>query len=137
MNMFFVDQMAMYSAYHRNPRNRATHFIGIPAIVLSLLVVLSWLPVAAVDAALLFLLAVTVLYLWLDWRIAIPTAVFYAVVYAAAAWIAGRSTAPSPGRPWRCCSSAAGCSNWSAMSSRGADLRCSTICSRRWWRRCF
>ena len=37
---FFSQQLAMYSSYHRDPRNRATHFIGIPAIVFSLLVVL-------------------------------------------------------------------------------------------------
>lgn len=89
MNTFFVEQMAMYSAYHRDRRNRATHFIGIPAIVLSILVVLAWLPVGPVNAALLFLLVVLVLYLWLDWRVAMPTIVFYAAVYALAAWIAG------------------------------------------------
>jgi len=86
--MFFVEQMAMYSAYHHHPRNRATHFIGIPAIALSLLIVLVWLPLGPIDAALVFLLAVTVLYFWLDWRVAIPTAVFYAAVYAVAEWIA-------------------------------------------------
>jgi uncharacterized membrane protein YGL010W len=89
MNMFFVEQMAMYSAYHRDPRNRATHFIGIPAIALSLLVVLAWLPLGPVNVALVFLAAVLVLYLWLDWGVAIPTIVFYALVYAIAEWIAG------------------------------------------------
>ena len=44
MNPFFVEQMAMYSAYHRDARNRATHFIGIPAIVFSLFIPLSWVP---------------------------------------------------------------------------------------------
>jgi NADH-quinone oxidoreductase subunit M len=38
MNTFFLEQMAMYSAYHRHPRNRATHFIGIPMIVLTAVV---------------------------------------------------------------------------------------------------
>lgn len=89
MNTFFVEQMAMYSAYHRDPRNRATHFIGIPAIALSLLVMLAWLPMGPVNAAVLFLLVVALLYLWLDWRVAIPTIAFYVVVYVVAEWIAG------------------------------------------------
>ena len=37
----FERQLATYSSYHRDHRNRATHFIGIPAIVLSLLLVLA------------------------------------------------------------------------------------------------
>ena len=31
-------QLATDSSYHRDARNRATHFIGIPAIVVSILV---------------------------------------------------------------------------------------------------
>lgn len=36
-------QMATYSAYHQDARNRATHFIGVPIIVLSLFIPLAWL----------------------------------------------------------------------------------------------
>ena len=35
------EHMAFYEAYHRHPLNKATHFIGIPLIVFSLLVLLS------------------------------------------------------------------------------------------------
>jgi uncharacterized membrane protein YGL010W len=35
---FFENQLAIYSSYHCDHRNRATHFVGIPAIVFSLLV---------------------------------------------------------------------------------------------------
>ena len=42
MNPFFIEQMAMYSAYHRDARNRATHFIGIPAIVLATTIAGRW-----------------------------------------------------------------------------------------------
>ena len=52
---FFAHQLAIYASYHRDAGNRATHFIGIPAIMFSVLVVLAlWrLPVAglAVSAA--------------------------------------------------------------------------------------
>src|SRR6266704_2193409 len=38
---FFRRQLGIYSSYHRDERNRATHFIGIPAIVFSLLMALA------------------------------------------------------------------------------------------------
>jgi len=38
---FFARQLATYASYHRDPRNRATHVIGIPAIMFSILVVLA------------------------------------------------------------------------------------------------
>ena len=37
----FERELATYASYHRDHRNRATHFVGIPAIVLSLLLVLA------------------------------------------------------------------------------------------------
>ena len=36
---FFERQMATYATYHTNARNRLTHFIGIPAIVFSIMLV--------------------------------------------------------------------------------------------------
>lgn len=38
MRTLFERQLATYASYHRDVRNRATHFVGIPAIVLALLV---------------------------------------------------------------------------------------------------
>ena len=38
---FFARQLATYASYHRDARNRATHFIGIPAIVFAILVPLA------------------------------------------------------------------------------------------------
>jgi len=44
-NDFFKRQLASYAAVHRDPRNKATHFVGIPVIVFSLLLVLClWHP---------------------------------------------------------------------------------------------
>ena len=37
----FERQLATYASYHRDHRNRATHFVGIPAIVFSLLLALA------------------------------------------------------------------------------------------------
>ena len=36
-----VDQLAQYADYHRDRRNIATHFVGIPVSVLALQVLLS------------------------------------------------------------------------------------------------
>jgi uncharacterized membrane protein YGL010W len=40
-NDFFRRQLASYASVHRDPRNKATHFLGIPVIVFSLLLILS------------------------------------------------------------------------------------------------
>lgn len=37
------EQMAFYAAYHQDARNKATHFVGVPAIMLSLVIPLAWL----------------------------------------------------------------------------------------------
>jgi uncharacterized membrane protein YGL010W len=49
---FFARQLATYASYHRDARNRATHFIGIPAIVFAILVPLALLRVDGLSAAL-------------------------------------------------------------------------------------
>lgn len=41
MASLFERQLETYSSYHRDQRNRATHFVGIPAIVFSLLLILA------------------------------------------------------------------------------------------------
>ena len=44
-NDLFRRQLANYASVHRDPRNKATHFVGIPVIVFSLLLVLClWRP---------------------------------------------------------------------------------------------
>ncbi|MEK6245170.1 MAG: Mpo1-like protein [Pseudomonadota bacterium] len=37
------DQMSCYAAYHQDARNKATHFVGVPLIVFSLMIPLGWL----------------------------------------------------------------------------------------------
>lgn len=51
MDGFFARQLAIYASDHRDERNRATHFIGIPAIVFSILVPLALVRVAGISAA--------------------------------------------------------------------------------------
>jgi uncharacterized membrane protein YGL010W len=63
-------QMSVYAAYHQDARNKATHFVGVPAITLSLLIPLAWLRVDAggitITAAMVLAAVVLVYYFLLD-----------------------------------------------------------------------
>ncbi|WP_339482875.1 MULTISPECIES: Mpo1 family 2-hydroxy fatty acid dioxygenase [unclassified Pseudomonas] len=68
-----VDHLSQYAAYHRDPRNIASHFIGIPLIFIAVAVLLSrpgW-PVGAVlvSPALLVAVASAWFYLRLELRL--------------------------------------------------------------------
>ena len=64
------DQMSVYAAYHQDARNRATHFVGVPVIMLSLFIPLAWvrLEVAGITltAAMIFAAVVLAYYFALD-----------------------------------------------------------------------
>ena len=70
---FFQRQLATYASYHRDGRNRATHFIGIPLIVISLFIPLAWLRFElggyTISVGLLVGLAALALWIKLDWAI--------------------------------------------------------------------
>jgi uncharacterized membrane protein YGL010W len=93
MNPVLVEQMAMYAAYHRDRRNKATHFVGVPVIVLSLLVPMAWARIEVggtpVSLALAFTLAMLAIYLWLDRAVGFATAAAVLPLLALAEWIAG------------------------------------------------
>jgi len=65
--------MLSYASYHRDPRNKATHFVGVPLIVYALFVALSWLRIdfwetlpVPVTGATIFFAAIITHYLRLD-----------------------------------------------------------------------
>lgn len=67
MTHWLLEQMAMYSAYHRDGRNRATHFIGVPMIIFSIFLVLSLVRFGDIEqepltAAMVLLLPLLALY---------------------------------------------------------------------------
>jgi len=78
------DQMGFYAAYHQDPRNKATHFVGVPVIMLSLFIPLSWLRLElgsiTVTGAMLLAAAVLTYYLMLDVSLALAAAVVTAVL---------------------------------------------------------
>ena len=83
------DQMSFYAAYHQDARNKATHFIGVPAIMLSLFIPLAWIRLEVggfvLTAAMLFAAVVLVYYFVLD----VPLGLAMLVVTAILLWIAG------------------------------------------------
>jgi uncharacterized membrane protein YGL010W len=93
-NDLFRRQLGLYAAVHRDWRNKATHFVGIPVIVFSLLLTLSLWP-----TALLVVTVVAVLgWLALDLGIGLVMAVLMAVACYAAWALAG--TLGSPVAVW-------------------------------------
>ena len=67
MKIWFREQMAMYTAYHRDVRNCATHFIGVPMIIFALLSAMSFVSIGQLSAvpitlATLFLALVLLFY---------------------------------------------------------------------------
>jgi uncharacterized membrane protein YGL010W len=88
MNGFFVRQLATYASYHRDARNRATHFIGIPAIVFSILLPLALVRVAGISAAVPVALLALVGWIALDRVIGLAMVVVMLPMLIVAEWIA-------------------------------------------------
>ena len=92
------EQMATYAAYHQDARNKATHFIGVPIIVLSLFIPLAWLRIGDLSAAMLFAAVVIVYYFVLDVPLAAAMLVVFAALVWLGEWIAGMG--PVAGWSW-------------------------------------
>jgi uncharacterized membrane protein YGL010W len=93
-------QMQSYGAYHRDPRNKLTHFFGVPLVTFSLFLFLGWFrfvhpEVLPITAATLFYLAVCVYYFRLDWAIALIQLPFTLTLLIAADWVARQSLSMS------------------------------------------
>jgi uncharacterized membrane protein YGL010W len=93
-----TEQLTQYAAYHRDRRNIATHFVGIPLIVLAVAVLLSrpaWtlaaLPFATSPAWVLFGLS-TLYYLVLDVPLGLMMAAVSAACIACGNWLAAQTT---------------------------------------------
>ena len=97
----FERQLAMYTSYHRNRRNRLTHIFGIPAIILSLMLALALgrvgLGSTTVSLALLVSAAVWLLWIWLDRPIGLAMGLFMIPALLLAEWVAATQ---SPSVVW-------------------------------------
>ena len=93
------EQMSVYLRYHRNPKNRLTHFVGVPLIMFSLFVLLA-LPRAelggfSISAATVLAVVVLVYYFRLDAVLAAAMTLFVAVLLVAAHGIASEGVRPA------------------------------------------
>lgn len=90
------DQLSQYAAYHRDRRNIATHFVGIPLIVLGITALLSR-PVfdvggASVSMAVVVAVASAAYYLRLNVRLGLLMAALLALSVWFGAWAGTHST---------------------------------------------
>jgi uncharacterized membrane protein YGL010W len=87
-----TEQLTRYAAYHRDPRNIATHFVGIPLIVLAVIVVLSrpgWnIAEMVITPALIAVFPASLFYLRLDLRLGLTMTVLLASGLWVGAWLA-------------------------------------------------
>lgn len=91
-----TDHLTQYAAYHQDSRNVATHFVGIPMIVLAVTILLSrpqWqVGALLLSPAVLVALASSWFYARLDARFGIVMAMLLAASLAASQWFAAQST---------------------------------------------
>jgi uncharacterized membrane protein YGL010W len=101
MQSFFIEQMAMYSAYHRDGRNKATHFVGVPAIAVSLLIPMAMVRFAdlgsySLTLATLFAVGVMIYWIVLD----LPFGVVTAAIFVPGVWFADWAAQQSVAMAW-------------------------------------
>lgn len=92
--------MAVYAAYHRDTRNKVTHFVGVPLIMLALLIPLSFhrfeLMGFHVTPAMLLAAALLAYYFALDFALAVAML----AVLGALIWLAELIAASGAARAW-------------------------------------
>lgn len=95
-------QMSFYAAYHQDPRNKASHFVGVPMIIFGLFIALGWARIevggVTLTAAMLLAAVVLVWYFLLD----VPLALAMLAVNAVLLYLADAvSTQPmATGAAW-------------------------------------
>ncbi len=62
----YTKQLAGYASYHQDGRNEATHFIGIPLIVIGVLFVASWPKLFGLPVSVYAFVAFAVLWMSMD-----------------------------------------------------------------------
>ena len=87
-----VDHLSQYAAYHRDPQNIATHFVGIPLIVIAVATLLSRPQWMGISPAILVMLASAGFYLRLELRLGLLMTVLLALSVWLGHTLAGLST---------------------------------------------
>ena len=98
-NDLFNRQLGRYAAVHRDMRNRATHFVGIPIIVFSLLLILTlWrVQIGGHEVSVSLIVAIVAVLGWiaLDLGVGLAMAVAMALAWYCAEALAGALGSPS------------------------------------------
>lgn len=93
------EHMAFYGCYHRDRRNRLTHFFGVPAIIFALLIPLSLGDVAlggiGATPAMIWAAVMALYYMTLDVAIGLAMAVLFVPLLWAAGSVATLGTIPA------------------------------------------
>ena len=77
-----------YATYHRDPRNRMMHEIGIPLIVLGIAALMRLAHAGPIDLALVAILAVCIYYARLVGTLAVPAILGLIAIYVLAGFVA-------------------------------------------------
>ncbi len=71
--------LTQYAAYHRDQRNIATHFVGVPLIVFSVVLALAQINIGSVHVGWVAILAASTYYIWLDRTLGVSMLILLAV----------------------------------------------------------
>ncbi|MGQ0654737.1 MAG: Mpo1 family 2-hydroxy fatty acid dioxygenase [Betaproteobacteria bacterium] len=78
------EQMSIYAAYHQDGRNKATHFVGVPVIILALMIPLAWVRIdlgtTSLSAAMAIATVLLAYYLALDFVLGLAMVVVMGVL---------------------------------------------------------
>ncbi|MCI3205077.1 MULTISPECIES: Mpo1-like protein [Pandoraea] len=79
-----AQQMSFYQRYHRSPKNRLTHFFGVPMIILAVMQAFSWVPLgpSGLNATHVIVLVLLMYYFLLDVPLTLAMTAFFAVMLA-------------------------------------------------------
>jgi uncharacterized membrane protein YGL010W len=87
------EQMESYGAYHKDPRNKMTHYFGVPLVTFALFEFLGWFrfvltPTLPITVATIFYVGVLIYYLRLDYIVALIQLPFTLTLLWLADWAA-------------------------------------------------
>lgn len=83
--------LTQYAAYHRDQRNIATHFVGVPIIVFSVVLALAQLSIGPLHAGWIGIALAGGYYLWLDRPIGLAMLIFLLLCGVAASLISAQT----------------------------------------------
>ncbi len=94
---WFLDQLAMYAAYHTDRRNQLTHYVGVPIIIFSILIVLIQVPLGGPVSAAGALLGIVLL----SYVVAVPLVGVFSLIAGLALYVLAADVADmEPERRW-------------------------------------